>query len=739
MNRSFMKWVIPCLFLAVASLAQAGDSDPLATANFAANPFQGVCQGTSFLSRESYQKNQAFWDSAINDCHAKVEVLPEGGFTNWVEGVMGRTQDQAEAADFLKKVGQRALATQEFNNKVSELLIHCAGDPQKENSWFTQMQSQSGSAEEASFNKGFYDQSKCEARIQDQRSVIAEKGSDFRVKLALMKKVAGNGSKLASKLRDILGATLAGESVPLTAAEQARADQIDKADASAATAKLKDAFAKGFAKIDEFQRTNPGQPVSFMAKSAIGDPSVASWIQNLYLQDGPNALGNLNDNPVFTSAVASYRANNDFNHYFQDYSKDLSDARILAYLDKSNPSKEDIANAAAALLKNGQKDIDTIQAQLRETKWQSACSGRAFCKLVDTKVPLSDQEKVSQRIDLLQNGNVVRDLLSETPSSCRIAAGLVNYETGQNTKNGILATAGLVGASVVAGFVAGPAVLAAGGVSISAAGLASGSVAFAGSSAMAMADWNAYKASEQRTFSVAHSEEGKFGAGKALNDVSQYQDSRNQVAFDAALNVAMAAGSLAKPTAQLISAAAKKTPEFARMALKVLKDAAGKDPEEAKIYTGMLAKGGLGPDGDAQVAQYSKAFQAMDPAKRKQVYGAMQTFFDSIKDGDLNPGTRADALRAVIAADKFGQGDVSLMKRAYANFRDWDSDSLKGLTGTYERAAENMELPEIKSIQDPLERRNAALKKALDDMGVKEKPNQEKMAGCAGSLVSAAN
>ena len=366
----------------LAGPAHAADN-PLDPSNFKSNPLKNVCQDKLFISDDTYQKDKNYWDQVVGSCHAPVEILPPNSWSGWMQGILGRTKDQVQSVDLLKKVGEKALANQDFANKRSELWAHCAGD--KDPAWFKQMQNQKVPQDNRAllaFNQDFYDQTKCEKRLGELREAAKKFGPEARVNLALMKKTAGQGSKWASLLRTATGQRFDIETAPLTDDEQKKVDADAETLRAADTLAAKQAFQEGFKAIEQWHLANKGVPDSMIPNSLFKDPVLGTGIKNLYITKGPRGMEGLDNDALFLSTVDHFQANGDFNKFYDKYNQALGDAPVVAYLDKAEPSDADLAVAASKLLENGKKNLVEIDAALNHAivSCKSARSGTGCVK-----------------------------------------------------------------------------------------------------------------------------------------------------------------------------------------------------------------------------------------------------------------------------------------------------------------------------------------------------------------------
>jgi len=501
----------------LATSARGESRDSYLEAGFEANPFVGVCENVALLKSKDYGKARENWDHAINDCKANVQVLPDTGFFSAMLGVLGKItpndQEKIKVVDFLRQLGQKTIDNLDYNATQTERQIFCA---------------------KALAEKDHADDPKdCAALIADLKAAISEKGSEYRVELELMKYTSGVGNRAASSLRSLFGQTYPGEKLELSEEERNRASaltaEVDRRVAAemeaGVQANLK-LFAEAKAKVGEAE--------------AFHDTSIAPWFRSWYLNSNKGTNPDSPQARLHWNNEISARKQLRFDEHYKTFSAAMGAAPIVNYLEKRIPSEAEITAAAAKLLANNRKVRQDVADLMEKTSAHPTGHRK-----------LTEQEKIDELLKLMQNGAVVRSVLGENPSHCGSAAAVLHYISNRKTTSGVLAVAGLAGASVLA-----PALVGSLGtyVGVAGAGFTITSSALTGALSTAAGTYDLYskyenaKDGERRVMAYAHSVDDKLGAGKAIAETSELQDTRNAFAIHAAVlatTVAAGAGSAA--------------------------------------------------------------------------------------------------------------------------------------------------------------------------------------------------
>jgi hypothetical protein len=519
--------------------AHGEDLDPRAAASFQPSPFSGVCEGVALLPNKEYKANKSYWDDVIPRCGVDVQILPDTGFIKALTFRLGQAVNEDSSVDFLRRVGEKTLENIDFNNKVTELWIHCAKGDTK---WINDKRASSvkaagGTGPLADAESAFYDPATCSSRIAQLKDLIKRDGHDYRVNRELMRYTEGAGTAIMNGLTtagDKLTAgefelKLPGEKVALTDGEKAEVAKAKKDIDDKARASLEDQKKELLAKVAKL-RAEDRHP-EFGPGSVLDDPSIPNWFHQWYIETG----GGKNPNAVtarpYDQQQFLLERQKQYPGYLRAYAGALGDARILAFLDATDPTDAQIGAAAERLLENGRNQRAKTQ------------------KLVDiADGPKSDTKKVDAMADLLQNGSVLRDLLKDDPASCHVAAGLANYGSAKDTRFKAYLGAGLLVTGVGIAY-AGPAALAAGGLSAGSAALATSvlntTIGVVSAAGTVKADYDRFADAKERSLNLVHTNQGTFGAGHALDTVEVIQQAREQLVTDTAVLLASAAASKA--------------------------------------------------------------------------------------------------------------------------------------------------------------------------------------------------
>lgn len=726
--------------------------DPLTRANFKPNPFKNVCEGVVLLPQKSYEQDKAYWDAAQAQClkDIPVQIMPDANWYGILQLELGKEKEQAAGADFLAKLGERTLASLDFNNMMSEVWMHCANlsDPKQaaaEKAWFGDRfkigMQQNSSPENYKFLSELYDPSKCPSRIAELKKLINERGSTYRVNREVMKQTASGLDRVGQGAKSLMGNVadffhfespeLPGDKVPLSDSEKARVEMAMK------NSYLEEEVRKGVIK----EASAASKILMDLSKKGLGAPDICNTMQPGYMEYYLKSCGEFDPDHLSPAASDALEMEVPIRKYqqlyssaFEAYSQSLGEARILAFLETPNPSDADLAKAAAKLLDNGKKTKEHY-ASVARPKWRG--NGRGSGK------PPTDKEKIDDMQELMRNGAILRDVLREHPEDCAVAAGLVNLYSTQDGRNGALIGVGLVaGGIATAG--AGPALFGAAGISVSGAALLSG-VGAASAAVWVGHDYENFVRTKQDTFNIVHSDEGTFGAGVPLNDMEDYYAARDSFLLSVAMSTipdsavlgmfakgGKGAAMLAKlvgegKSSQLIKQLGSSTKSVAKSALQSIKDIFGITAAEEKLVQQAMAKHLFDPkDGYSKfLAALRNSADPKDQKAREILFNRMGAIMDKVTPGST--GSKPDAMRLVIAAAQLGQHDPKQLAgqalkmyqsqtEAVANaINSWD-EGINGLTSAYEKARQNMDLPEIKALAPELQQR-AAFKKALKDLG----------------------
>jgi hypothetical protein len=522
----FAIFMILCVSALPLSAHCEGD-DPLFGSRFQSTPFAGVCEGVAMLGNKDYLEHKAYWDNVIPHCGVDVQILPDTGFFATMTSRLGQAADQDQAVSFLQNVGKRTLENIDFNNKVTELWIHCANN---DTTWIEKKRADA-KGDLGSFDKDFYDPAQCGSRLQQLKDLVKNEGKTYRVNRELMKYTAGAGTSALALLRK--GADLAtagkmdlelpGEKVALSDDEKAEVKKASKQIDDKALEQLEQEKQSLLAKVKKGQEGKSAFDIQMGA--GLGH-DIPDWFHQWYIETDHGKNPSARAARPYDQQQLLSRRTQQFPEFFKKYSDTLSDARILAFLGTASPDNAALAKAAQKLLDNG------MQTRKDTEKLIAIGDG-----------PKAAKKKINQMASLMQNGPVLRDLLREDPRNCHSAVGLANFVANKSTRDGAAVGVGLFTAGIGVAVV-GPAVLAGAGISASAAALSTtfGTVS---SAAMLAVDGKKYFKAKHRTFNVVQSHDKVFGAGRSVADVSEYNDAADALVLDAAMAIATTAVPLA--------------------------------------------------------------------------------------------------------------------------------------------------------------------------------------------------
>lgn len=723
------------LTLALATLAAPafGADDPLGTTNFRSTMFEETCKNFAYVRRDDYNKNKEFWDKAMNECGADVQILPDTGFLSSLVFHIGEQDENRRSALFLKRVGERAKGYVGLNNRITENLVNCA---KKNKAWFDEKKAAAKSKEE----EELYTYEKCGDLLGKLKETMEEVRPQMRQAIALSGyrelavSIGGSpaefGSRenpekfINSRMMSYPGLSLPRGHEPLTASELAKAKEQFEKD----TKEIEEGFDKRLADLkkreDELKVSEGGDMRLVRAK-------MPQW----YYQYDPAKKWT---NPTFLQHLSKEREGKHA-QYRAKYNELLVKAPILAFLGKDKPTDEEIAKAAGDLLKNGQDELKEIADTL---------------KIVDEKIgggrnarEREDSDKVRKMFDFMKYGPVVREVLAEDPSQCKTADGIANYIFNSDLRNNIALGVGMLGGI---GYMAvrGSALVA--GTFL--AGLSNTALATAAalpvSAGLYYRDYRNFLDAERRMFNVAETERT---GGTLISDMKDYEEAKNALTLSLAiagtgidfwgLGLVKGAGIVgsaalagrgftrAANSAALRNALKAKglgadeiTRVFAdlnsgdatragRAAAKLIKDL-GLDDAEIRFMRAAAAKGVLKEGNEGMLDPIRTQLAHLDARERKAVYSKALEILDDVNSAKLNDANRRQVLEAAIAGARFGIKDP---KQLAAKINDWE-EGIEGLTKTFQLAKKHMDDPGIKAIANLEARQEAAFAKALDEM-----------------------
>jgi len=719
-----MKKMIFAFLIALPALA--AEQDPLQGITFKDTPFE-TCQNITFVGKEDYAKNKEFWDKAINECGADVQVLPDTGFFSTIKFKLGEQDENRRSNLFLRRVGARAAGYVELNNRLTEHLIQCARKNQK---WFEERAATARSKEE----EEFYDFAKCENVLDALKETMAEVRPQLRQAVAL------------SRYQDIMQAHELGSNTQpekfLNSYMQAAPglviprglERMEKDEIAAAvkrfnedTKEIEASFEKRLAEL----RNREAE----LKKQGMSDWEVRQRLPKWFYEYNPKSKWN---NVTFQDHLKRERQVK-FAKYRDEYMQLLTKAPILAFLGKKNPTNEEIAAAAEQLLKNGKEEQARIEKTLASVDKPVTTAGKSL--------PKSDQAQAKEMFEFMKYGPIVRELLAEDPSQCKTATGIANYISNSELRNNVALMAGMVGGI---GYLAvrGTALVA--GTAL--AGLSNTAIATMAALPVAggfyYRDYKNFIDAERRFFNVPETE--RFGT--AVGDLKEYEEAKNALSMSLAIagtgidfwglglgkGIAMVGGAAFAGklgTRAASSAALKGTLKSkglseaeiakvfadlnsgnkdtaARAAAKLIKDL---NLDDAEIrFMRIAAQKGVLKEQNAQglMDPIQRELGKLNAEERKRVYSKAMEILEGVNSAKLNEYNRRQVLESAIAGARFGIKDP---KQLAAKINDWE-EGLEGLTKTFRLAKRHLDDAKIRNIANLEARQEAAFDKALDEM-----------------------
>jgi hypothetical protein len=716
----------------------AAPSDPFQGLQFQDSPFES-CKDVTMISNSDFKKNETFWKEAIGECGINVQVLPDSGF---FQSVLSSLKDQdvgTSSYEFLKKVGERAGGYQQLNNDLADHLRHCA---MNDKAWFDTKLGNAKTKEE----KDFYDFGTCEKTVAKVKKAAKEAGEKARIKRAVLEATGSRWEGMKGFLKNATGSKLAIESMPIPEAEMAAAKKIQAEDDKKVNDDFQAAIKENMKKFEAakakkeraMQAIRAGKASKEDALAAASeptrDPGIPSWFQGWYRETRGGENPNANTAKPYVAQAVMPMQSKIWAAHKDDFLAKLGEVPVLAYLGSVDPTNEELAKAAAEVLKNGEAELKDIRAKLTKAAAPVWANGRASRKP-------SLEERGQSLLEMMKYGPIVNELLKEDSMSCRTATGVANMILSSDARKNTALIAGMVG-TIGAAALVGPAALA--GTALASPALLATGVGAAWGASIAYGDHQDYIRAKQRTFSVVETQEN----GRAIAGVKDFEEAREQFLLAAALSPIDLVGSglglkagaalgynmgkmLEKPGAKIALSQALKKRGLSEVEIEshfsklVSADAAVAGPAARKILTEVgidpshvnfvrmaASKGLFKPENPEAFAAVMKE---VTNRKGSGATNAVKIAHDVIKDvnaAKINSGNRDQVLRAAIAGAEFGHREPAKLA---AVINDWEQ-GLDGLARTYEIARTKMDVPEIRGLATLEARQNAAFSKALDDM-----------------------
>lgn len=707
--------------------AKDAKKDVLGDIRFSESPFE-ACQDAAMLKKSDYEKNKAFWDRAINECGAKVQVLPDTGFFNTMISKLGESDENTRSAAFLEKVGERAKFYVQTNNKITETLIRCA---KNDKDWFAEKLSQA-----TGNDKMLYKMENCGKLTKLVRSTMDGIAPEMRLLVALsryqdtMPHYHETGPAMEQKnarnnLNIYMGAA-PGILVPkmdkLTEAEIEKAAKVFDQDSKEFDKEFLELKARHKAIYEQMVKEDGND---FRARTAF--PRYSEYKEQ-----------NRFNTKEYQDFLMRKRQDKQL-EYRQRYMQLLAKAPVFAYIGGKNYSDKDLAAAAEKVLKNGKEELETIQSALDDAR-----------KVTHTRsgdISKSDEKKAKAMFHFMKYGPVVNELVKEDPSQCKVATGIAHYIANTELRNNVALMAGMLGG---VGFVAlrGSALVA--GTAL--AGFSNAALAtFAAlpvSASLYYKDYRNYVEAERRVFNVLETE----NTGTSIATLEDYMQARDALTMSIAMagtgmdfwgmgltkgtlamTAAGAAGRLGARTAAraaiirtleskgmakaevetLLKTLAGSDAKAAGKAAATVIDKLGLDKNEIRLMRLLGERGFLKP---AHNKAFEEAFQQqlahLSARERQRVVQDALAVMEHINPAKLNDMNRAKVLEAMMAGSQFGVNDP---KRLAGIINDWDQ-GIEGLTKTFQVAQSKMNLKEVARIGNVEERQAKAFSLALDEL-----------------------
>lgn len=745
--------ILALSFGITAATLPASAAEPAKQLNLADSTFE-ACKDVTFITKSEYKKDETFWKTAVEQCHADVQILPDNGFFAGILRSLkqqnGFAGDKARNEEFLRKVGSKTLEHLDHNIAVNGAIAACAAGKDQAADFFANVIPESEAA------KKLYDASKCESTLDDVKDVAEEYGPKARVEYALTKKLqsvfgmAGDGIKWA------------GDKVSLdmkTAMDRAELSDKEKKEVEERFAKIsKEIDAKFAVEMEQYEKDKAA------AAKFVGGEAPAVDV-------GP--IG-----------IREHLRSEQLEIVQKELTATLQKAPMLSYVSKpGRMSNADLAMAMKEVTKNGvsqrKKVGDALAAADGSAEREEAVYDEMGVEIGKKKVgsrPVGTNERVKKMMEFMGYGPVLEEILREDPTFCGNAQKLADSVQGNKNKKMTVGIGAIVAGSVATAGLA--PLLGASAVGATALGGAAGLVG--GAATIYVPDYQAMKDAKERAHTSAHSVEGRATAGKEIGEMKDYEEARDAFVMDlatlpldfvgagftpvvktAAKDAALAAKLrfFERPAAQ---AAAKKALTKGGMselqAAKILADLKGTEPvaqaralvqiakaldvktDEVKVLKN-LYRTGVVKEVDGQSAGRALArIRAVPEAERPAMLARMDEILGEINTAKINAANRDDILHVAASGAQYGADAKKLASIA----TDWDG-GLDGLARTFDRANKRMleakpDMRDLASLDatrrknfmgalDDLIEENAELKK----MSKAEKDSMKKtMCGCPG-------
>lgn len=454
-----------------------------------------ACQGIPVLNEKDYLKHKSYWDETVNSCRIKIDVIPKISFNEVLAGNIQEAENSAASySGFLEEVGLKALSFLETNNKLTEVLYHCANG---DKDWFESKKSLILTDGE----NDLYDFSKCSSLLGNLKSKIVSTRPKLRQLLALTSFEIGLNYNDIETRYDVNKKLKSSKGVIAPKMEKLNEVELQKARKS---------LRKKLLEIEQaWEKINP--------------ENLETSIKDKLIRVGLSLIGSTVEKKrdlFYGEKINEYSLENK-----TAYMEVLAKLPIMAFLKKKIPSNGEIAKAAQDLLSNGEAEKQKILDLLYE-----ANNGRSRNSKSNAKEKITESYKANILVDFMKYGLVVNEVLTESPSYCGVATGLTNYLRHNQTKKNALLITGLLGGTAL---VATKGVILLSGTfleSLSGAALATyATLPVAG--AIYLSEYQAYTSSKQRTFNAYET----FEDGEPLVELEEYALSRRTLMISLAL------------------------------------------------------------------------------------------------------------------------------------------------------------------------------------------------------------
>lgn len=700
--------------------------NPLDDLKVGESPFE-VCKDVAMVSSSAYKQNKEYWDSAIAECGSdvNVQIMPDSGFLQAVVSSLKNSDATLSSFDFLKRLGERTATYVQANNELSERLQNCGkGDK----AWFAAKQA----AATSEADKKFYDFDDCQGLLSKTRDLVETEGKAARIQRAILE-ATGNGLDVAkSWLNEQNDAKLPIEMMPIGADEMAEAQKQIAKDNAEAEAEYTTWLKESEEKFQALVKQNGGDVFKAMNSNEL-DPQYRRFrVQNRQKDGTVNMQGKAAE--AYRRDIVAKAKAKIFTRHKEEFLGKLAGVPVLGYLSKAKPTDAEIGEGAAAVLKNGQKELADIKAKLAKANSKTWRNGRATNAV-------SDEQRTEVMLDFMKYGPVVKELLANDKGDCRTATGLANMISSSDSRQSAVVMAGMIG-------VVGASALIPGAAGLGAAAMAGSAtvVGIGASTMMYKMDSAVLDRAKQRAFSAVETK----AQGKSISDMKEFDEARDTLALDlamspadligsgigvAGLKVAGAAAGLGMRVLKnpLQKAALKKAlaskglrdveierlfkdlqsvdADVARAAARRIMTAAELDETQLKFLRTAASKGLIKEQNPESVAA------VMKEVKDQQVFDRAFKIMDQMNTAKINAGNRDQSLKAVMAGAPLV--DEKGAARLAAAVGDWD-EGVEGLTAAYQRTNKKIETPEFKKIANVEERKKAAFLESLDEMRVEQ-------------------